>query len=286
MAADVLDVASLRTALDGAEVVYHLAARISVTGDPDGLVWATNVGGVRNVAEVALASGVRRFVHCSSVHAFDLDRSGGHLDERSPRADRPSLPAYDRSKAAGEWELRKVVQRGLDAVVVNPTGVIGPCDFEPSRMGTFFAALAQGRLPALVAGGFDWVDVRDVAEALIAAEERGRTGETYLVPGHWHSLRGLARMVAEVTGVSPPMVAVPMGVARLWGPLGTVLARRWDSPLLAGSESLHALRFGGAVSGEKAARELGHRPRPAMESVRDLYAWFGRGGDPRMADGG
>jgi len=277
--ADVLDRAALLAAFDGAETVYHLAARISVTGDPDGRVWATNVTGVRNAAEAALASGVRRFVHCSSVHAFDLDRSGGHLDERSPRAERPGLPVYDRSKAAGEQELRKVVERGLDAVVVHPTGVVGPCDFEPSRMGKFFLALRRRRLPALVAGGFDWVDVRDVADALIAAEERGRTGEGYLVSGQWRSLEDLARIATEATGVRAPRLTVPMSVARMWGPVGTVLSRRWDSPLLAGSESLHALRFKGSVSSRKAVDELGHRPRPVEESVRDLYEWFDRRGD-------
>jgi dihydroflavonol-4-reductase len=274
--ADVLDPAALRAAFDGAETVFHLAARISVTGDPDGRVWATNVAGVRNAAEAALGCGVRRFVHCSSVHAFDLERCGGHVDERSPRAERPGLPVYDRSKAAGEAELRMVVERGLDAVVVHPTGVVGPCDFEPSRMGKFFVALRRRRLPALVAGGFDWVDVRDVADTLIAAGVRGRSGEGYLVSGQWRSLGELAGIAADATGVPPPGLTVPMSVARVWGPVGTMLSRRWDSPLLAGSESLHALRFRGDVSRQKAVDELGHNHRPVEESVRDLYEWFDR----------
>lgn len=128
VSADVLDADSMRKAFARAEVVYHLAARISISGDPSGEVWVTNVRGVRNAAEAALACGVQRLVHCSSVHAFDLERcTGGIVDESSPRSVRPGLPAYDRSKAAGEAELRRVVSRGLGAVVVNPTGVIGPC---------------------------------------------------------------------------------------------------------------------------------------------------------------
>jgi dihydroflavonol-4-reductase len=276
--ADVLDPASLGVALDGVDVVYHLAARISITGDPDGRVQATNVDGVRNAADAALACGVRRFIHCSSIHAFDLERCGGHLDEAGARAIDPRLPAYDRSKAAGEVALREAIARGLDAVVVNPTGVIGPYDWGPSRTGRLFLALAAGRMPALADGGFDWVDARDVARTLRAAEERGRTGESYLAPGHWQSIRELAEMAAEVTGVPAPRWTVPMAVARAWGPIGTRLGRGSDDPLAFTSEALHALRFSPHVSGEKAGLELGHRPRPTRDTVRDLYAWFGEAG--------
>jgi dihydroflavonol-4-reductase len=272
--ASILDPPPLRAAFAGAEVVYHLAARISVTGDPDGRVRATNVDGVRNVAEAALAAGVRRLIHCSSVHAFDLERCGETLDETGPRALAPRLPAYDRSKAAGEAALRAVVERGLDAVIANPTGVVGPLDLGPSRMGRFFLALRDGRLPALVDGGFDWVDARDVAMTLIAAGERGRTGESYLVPGHWCSIRELAALAQATTGVPAPQRVVPMTLARAWGPIGTRLGRSSDNPLVFTGEALHALRFGSRVSGAKAERELGHTARPLEESVRDLYAGF------------
>ena len=271
--ADVLDPASIRAAFEGADVVYHLAARISVTGDPDGSVRRTNVDGVRNVAEAALAAGVRRLVHCSSVHAFDLEHSREPLDEEGPRSILPRLPAYDRSKAAGEAVLREVIDRGLDAVVVNPTGVIGPLDLAPSRMGRFFLALRDGRLPALLGGGFDWVDVRDVAATLAAAAERGRTGQGYLAPGRWMSLRELALLAHEATGCRVPRV-VPMTVARAWSPVGTRLGRSTDDPLMYTGEALHAIRFGAHVSGAKAEGELGHTARPTEDTVRDLYAWF------------
>jgi dihydroflavonol-4-reductase len=273
--ADVLDPRSLRGAFDGADVVYHLAGRISITGDPDGLVWATNVIGVRNVVQAALSSGVRRLVHCSSIHAFDLGRVDT-LDEAGPRALRPGLPPYDRAKAAGEEEVGSAVERGLDAVIVNPTGVIGPCDFGPSRMGRFFLALWTRRLPAIVGGGFDWVDVRDVAVAVLAAGERGRRGERYLLPGHRHAISELAEMAADVSGIRGPRISVPPSLARLAAPLGTVVSRRTGNPLMGTSESLRTLRLGSrlTVSGARAARELGHTPRPAGHSIHDLHAWF------------
>ena len=141
--------------------VYHLAAVISVVGPLGGLVESTNVFGTRMVAEAARLAGVGRLVHCSSVHAFDTETSHHRPRSTRPAHARPGprLPAYDRSKAAGEDELRRVIDRGLDATIVNPTGVIGPADEAPSRMGAVLRALWRRRMMAVVAGGFDWVDV-------------------------------------------------------------------------------------------------------------------------------
>jgi dihydroflavonol-4-reductase len=272
--ADVLDASSLEASFQGAGTVYHLAAVISVTGDPTGRVWAVNVDGVRNVAETALSAGVRRLVHCSSVHAYDLEAGERAVTETSPRATAAGLPVYDRSKAAGEAALMEVIDRGLDAVTVNPTGVVGPYDFAPSRMGSVFLALFRGRLPALIDGGFDWVDVRDVASSMLAAETQGRRGENYLLPGHHRSLPELAAVAEQVSGAPKPTLTVPMRFARLWSPLADMVSRRTGNPLWYTTESLHALRFDPAVSSAKAETELGHRPRPFDDTVKDIHDWF------------
>src|SRR5690606_26510067 len=125
--ADILDPAAMRTALDGAEVVYHLVAVITLA-DKNDLAWRVNTEGVRVVAEAAHAVGARRFVHASSIHAFDQYSCGGTIDETTVRSVNPDLPVYDRSKWAGEIELRTVIESGLDAVICNPTGVFGPAD--------------------------------------------------------------------------------------------------------------------------------------------------------------
>jgi dihydroflavonol-4-reductase len=277
VAADVVDRAALRRAFEGVDVVYHLAAHISVVGDPHGLVRATNVDGVRNAAEAALDVGVRRFVHCSSILAFDLEQPGV-IDETSPRAVAAHLPAYDRSKARGEVELRRVIDRGLDAVVINLTGVIGPYDFTPSRMGAVFLALARRRLPALVSGGFDWVDSRDAAAGMLAAEARGRTGENYLLGGHRRSVAALASLASSATGVRAPRLVTPMWLARAAAPAGLWWARwRGTEPLFT-PESLHALETDPTVSTAKARRELGYEPRPTEATVADVHAWFREAG--------
>lgn len=277
IAADVRDRDALARAFSGVDVVYHLAARISVSGDPDGSLWSTNVEGVRSAAHAALMAGVRRFVHCSSVHAYDLERAGAWLDESGPRSEAPRLPVYDRSKWAGELALREVVTAGLRAVVVNPTGVIGPGDRGLSYMGRVLLDLYAGRLPAVVAGGFDWVDVRDLCAALMVAAERGRVGENYLTPGHHATVRELAVLAERNGGRRAPSLRLPMWVSRALVPL----TRRVDVGLDVSfftSEALHALANHPRVDGSKAWRELGHRPRPLTETVRDTYGWYAAAG--------
>lgn len=271
---DVLDAAALREHLRGADVVFHLAARISIAGDPDGHVWDVNVEGVRNAAEAALDTGVRRFVHCSSVHAFDSSR-GGVISESSPRSERPSLPAYDVSKAAGERALHSVITRGLDAVIVNPTGIIGPYDYAPSRMGRMLCALSHGRMPMVVAGGFDWVDVRDVALGLIAASEHGRTGENYLLAGHHASLLDLAALMDRDRASQAPRFTVPSWLATPLSQAALQVAPRpLRDRLIFTPEALHALQCDPHVDGTKARTELQFTPRPLVDTLRDTLAWF------------
>ncbi len=270
---DVRDPSSLERAFAGAELVFHLAAVISIQGDRGGLVPTVNVEGAENAAAAALHAGVRRFVHTSSVHAFDLSR-GGTIDETSPRSEARHLAAYDRSKAAGERAVREAVAHGLDAVIVHPTGIIGPFDFEPSRMGRTLIGLRDRTLPSLVAGGFDFVDVRDVVNALLAAAGRGRTGESYLAAGAWVSVVDLARAAAAITGAAPPKLVSPMSLARLGVPFAAAWGWLTRQEPLYTRESLSTLAHPARISAAKAERELGYHARPLEETLRDTYAWF------------
>lgn len=273
--ADILDAAALGDVFADADCVLHLAAKISIAGDPDGSVRRVNVDGVRVVAEAALAAGVRRFVHCSSLHAYDVGAVDGPIRETVVRATDARLPAYDRSKADGEEQLRRVIDRGLEAVILNPSGMIGPVDPEPSRMGRVLLAMFRGRMPITVRGAFDWVDVRDVAAALLAAADRGRTGENYLMGGHRASVEDLGRLAAEISRRRPPRIAAPLGVVQLAARAAVRVAgprRAWR--LLLTPESLHALETDPVVDCSKATAELGYVPRPLSETVSDLHRSF------------
>lgn len=270
---DVLDPASLRAAFEGQDRVFHLAAIISIVGDPTGEVWRVNVHGPRNAATVALECGVGRFVHCSSVHSFDLERCGPSLDESGLPTTHPDAPAYDRSKRAGEEAVRLVVQKGLDAVVVNPTGIIGPDDRGPSRMGETVLQFMTRKIPVGITGQFDFVDVRDVVEGLIAAGDRGRTGDNYLLSGSRLSIRELGMLVERYSGVPVPPLSIPLRLVTPLAPLVMQIEQRTKKPIFT-PDAMHALKYSPVVSHYRAATDLGYRSRPIHETVRDTVAWF------------
>ncbi len=267
---------SLAAAFDGADVVFHLAALISIVGDRDGQVHETNVVGAENAATAALECNVRRFVHMCSIHAFDMTPTGHSISEQTARCDESGRRtwAYDRSKAEGERRVRRLIDDGLDAVIVHPTGVIGPVDFAPSRMGRVFVNLRTRRLPGLVAGGFDFVDVRDVVSATIAAAELGRTGESYILSGSYQPIPELARLAENETGARPPRFVSPMWLARIGAPFMQTAARMSKFEPLYTSEGLAALRANPEIDNTKATDELGFAARPIEQSVADVYEWF------------
>jgi dihydroflavonol-4-reductase len=275
---DVRDADVCRRLSEGVDVVFHLAGRISIEGDPDGSVWSTNVSGTQTLLQVCLDQDVGRVIHFSSIHALDQAPQGEDLRENRPLAGAGAL-SYDRSKAASEAAVQEYVNRGLDVVTLNPTAIIGPADHRPSRTGQLFLALQGRRLPSLVSGGFDWVDVRDVVEAAIAAVDRGRTGERYLLSGHWRSMAELAALAESVTGVPAPRLRTPLWLAEAALPVIRLISRLAGTPPLYTSESLKIIRESNRhVRSDKAAKELGFRARPIEDSVRDLYDWFARQG--------
>jgi dihydroflavonol-4-reductase len=274
----VCDPASLGPAFANADRVYHLAGVISLDGDPDGRVYRVNVEGTRNVARACLEQGVGRLVHVSSVHAFDMDPRDEVLDERRRQVgDSPRHSAYDRSKALSERAVREAVEAGLDAVIVNPTGVLGPVDFGPSRLGQLIGDLAGGKLPALLDGGFDFVDVRDVADGTIAAAERGCVGENYILGNAWYSLRELAERIAAAGGRRPPRLSAPIWAARLGVPASRIVAKLTGSEPLFTRESIDVLDSHRSISSRKARTQLGYSPRPIDRTIADTLAWFDRG---------
>ncbi len=275
---DVRNPDSLARAFAGAEVVYHLASFISIQPDEWPLVEAINAGGARNVVEACLACGVRRLVHFSSFHALDQEPHDIPLDECAPLITDARSAPYNRSKAAGQQAVQAAVARGLDAVIVNPTGIVGPGDRGPSLFGSVLLDLARGRLPYLLAGGCDWVDVRDVVEGALRAEEHGPAGAQYLLSGQYLTLRGVARLVEHLTGVPAPRTVWPMALARLYVPLNKAVSRLRGVPARLTEVALEELSGNPRVSHAHAARELGYAPRPIRQTIHDALAWYAEHG--------
>lgn len=273
MRGDVLDPLSLKKFLSDVDIVFNTAGKISITGDRDGSVRAVNVIGTKNVVEAALSCGIQRLIHFSSIHALD-QTSSAELDETRPLVGEGGLQ-HDVSKSDGEKEVLKGISQGLNAIILNPTAVIGPNDFSPSLMGQGLLALYNRKLPALVSGGFDWVDVRDVAKAAVTTMEKGEMGEKYLLSGMWKTVKELAQLVQEVTGKPAPKFTSPHWLARMGIPIARAYSFITNTPTLYTGETLEVLlRCNRNISCSKAKRVLAFYPRPLSETLKDTFDLF------------
>jgi dihydroflavonol-4-reductase len=271
--ADVRNPDQIAAAFKGAERVFHLAARITTRDDDAPEIRAINVDGVRNVVDACIAQGVKRLVHFSSIHAFSIHPEDGVVDEARSLCDEPDAGVYDRTKRDGQRIVEAATEE-LDAVIVHPTGVMGPHDYRPSKTGGVLLELFRGGMPVVVEGGFNWVDARDVAEGAIAAAERGRRGERYLLSNEWMSLRDLGTLAGEISGRAKRRYSLPRGILRAAVPLASLWGRADDGEPRVSHASLRAVRHHRQISNEKARRELGYAPRPLRKTLEDVFEFY------------
>lgn len=281
---DVLEPASLEPAMRGVETVYHLAGIISIMPGRNPFVWRVNVEGTRNVLEAARHAGIRRLIYTSSIHAIARAPHGVTMDESLGFDQNNPYGEYDRSKAAASLEVQKAAGQGLDAVIVCPTGVIGPYDFRGSEMGEVIRSATEAHTMLYVEGAYDFVDVRDVADGLIAARERGRCGESYILSGHKLSVRYMLETVREVTGKAFASIKVPFSLAELAARYTPWYYQRTQAKPRFTPYSLEVLQSNANISSKKALAELGYRPRPVYESIADTVRWFLENRRVKLAD--
>jgi len=263
---DVTNERDVRALVDGAEVVFHAAARVTLEVERDAMADEVNVRGTRNVVRASKDAGVKRLVHFSTAHA--LARGSADL-----LASGSGLP-YERSKAEAERDVIDASRTGLDAVIVSPCAVVGPFDHKPSYIGRTLLLLARGLVPAAVHGGQSWVDVRDIATGAISAAERGVSGDRYILGGHWMPMFDFLRAASKVAGVRAPMFRVPSGIATRLAPYAERASRMIGQEPLLTRASLEALELEPRPRDERAIEILSHAPRPVEETLRDTYAWF------------
>ena len=271
---DLRDVDSLCRAFDGVDVVYHLAASISLSMADWPRLEEINVKGTRNVVEACRRTGVHRLIYFSSIHALVQEPLDIPVDEARPLVESRKYPPYDRSKAAAEIEVQRGIKNGLDAVIIYPTAVFGPHDYQPSFFGEALISIARRKLPALVTGGFDWVDVRDVVAGAMLAEAKAPAGARYLLSGHWVSMCDIAAMIEKIAGVSTGRPVCPLWLAHLGAPFIGAMSRFNGKRPLYTSVSLRALKSNRSISHERATRELGYQSRPFRETLVDTLQWF------------
>jgi dihydroflavonol-4-reductase len=270
---DVLDLDSVFASLRGIRGIFHLAGIISIMPGPNPLVRRVNIEGTKNILRAAKEKRIQKLVYTSSIHAIRRVEAGV-IDENVPfDADNP-YGEYDRSKAEATLEVLNAARSGLDAVVACPTGVIGPYDFRGSMMGDVIRTAAEQKPTLYVDGAYDFVDVRDVANGLIAAAEKGKSGESYILSGQRISVRYLLETVREITDGHFFQMKIPFNLAEFaarftpWYYHTTRATPRFTP------YSLEVLKSNSHISHAKATRELGYRPRRLYESIADAVQWF------------
>ena len=271
---DVRNLDALRSAFAGASTVYHVAGLISILPGRTEALHAVNVVGTRNVVLACGECGVARMVYVSSAHALVEPPHGTAITEAAGSAPSKIVGPYAQSKARATQEVRRGVERGLDAVIVFPSGVVGPYDFNVSEMGRVLLDFVNRRLPAYVEGAYDFVDVRDVANGIIAAAEKGRKGEGYILSGEILSVSRLVKLLEEISAVPAPSVRIPLWLARGAAAFTPLLSAATGNKPRFTSYSLRVLRSNPLMDCSKARNELGHDPRPVKESLADSLEWL------------
>ena len=275
---NLMDFSLLSRLVSGVDIVFHLAAVISIQVRRKEELYEKNVGGTENILRVCQKEGVQRLIHFSSIHALIQEPFDLALDEFRPLALNERIE-YSRSKALAEKAVLEAVEDGLDAVILNPTAGIGPFDYGPSLLGRALILMYQGKIPALIHGGYDWVDVRDVAKAAVVSIEKGKKGERYILSGHWKTLCELAEQVYKISGERFKRFTCSAGLARIGLPFLKLYCQLKGTQPLYTKDSLKILQTAHKrISSKKAKKSLGFIPRPIEETLRDTYDWYRKNG--------
>lgn len=270
---DVRDPGSVSAALEGCDGVFHLAALVGYWRATRKEVYSVNAEGTRVVMQACLEAGIRKVVHTSSVSAIGMPSPGSVATEDTHFDDRSYKIAYSDSKRLAEEHVLGAVKQGLPAVIVNPAQIVGPGD-HAMYIGTVLRDLKKGYVPAVPSGGMCMVDVDAVVAGVLAAEERGRIGERYILGGENLSHLKLCEIAARVVGTTAPRRVIPNWVlppVALAVDAINKITGRWTT--ISGDHVRLAADFLYYDSG-KAVRELNYPMLPFEDALVRAYAWF------------
>lgn len=252
------------------DCVFHVAGNTSLWSRSHAEQIKVNVRGTRNMVKAALESGAKRFVHTSSVVAYGLH--GGIVTEDTPTRGSAAPVNYIRSKALAEREIHKGIANGLQAVVVNPSNILGR--YDTANWSRMFRLIQQGRLPGVPAGGGSFCHAREVARAHVAAAERGAVAQNYLLGGAQSSYLGLARDVSRVMGLRRRFYPLHPRLMHGYAKLEEVFAPLFRREPEITADTVVLLSQNIYCSSRKAQNELGYQPQPMDAMLKDCYDWM------------
>lgn len=261
---------------EGSEVtVIHMAGIVTTYWGFSQNVFDVNVKGTQNVVDACIDHGVRKLVYVSSVHALPTLKRGEVITETTKFDPQKVQGFYGKTKAeASRIVMDAVKNRGLNASLVFPSGLCGPYDYAKGHMTQLIINSARNRLPAGVHGGYDFVDVRDVARGVVSCAQNGKKGEGYILSNRYISVEEILEQVHRQAGARKIRLMLPIGIAKLAAPFCEMYYKLKKQRPLFTKYSLYTLESNALFSNEKAKRELGYTVRPFEETIADAIAWL------------
>lgn len=276
---DLQDPHALRSTLKGCRRLFHVAALYRLWLRNPSEIYKTNVTGTQNLMEAAMEEGVERVVYTSTVGAVGIPNGGGIGDETTALELDDIVGNYKRSKYMAEKGVLRLVEKGLPAVVVNPSAPIGPRDVKPTPTGQIVVDFLKGRMWAFMETGLNLVDVDDVAEGHLLAAEKGRVGERYILGNKNLMLKEMLELLARISGRKAPSLKIPYGVvlplAYLNTGISNYITHRVPRIPIEGVKMAKRNMF---FDSSKAVRELGFPQRPVEEALERAVGWFQNNG--------
>lgn len=271
---NVLDRESLKELIGQCDVVIHTAGMIELGYRFIQRVYDTNVVGTKNILEIGKESGVKKIIHFSSIHAFNHQPYDIPIDELRQFVTEKSV-FYDQTKRDGHILAQEAAKNGQNVVIICPTSAVGPPDHKPSKLGKAVIDIYKGSIPAIVKGGFDFADVRDMANGAVSAMEKGRSGETYILGGRYYSIKQFSDLVLEAKGTKKRLIELPLFVANIGLPFVKSYAYLAKKTPLYDKAYIDILQDGNKQTlSMKAGEELGYSVRELGETLEDTVKWF------------
>lgn len=278
---DVCDKSSIRPCfenLNGQElVVIHCAGIVSIATHFNQRVYDVNVTGTRNVVALCREYGAK-LLYVSSVHALEEKGKGEVIRESLDFSPDKVIGHYAKTKAEATALVLEATREGLWAIVVHPSGILGPGDYGDGHLTALVIDFFKGRITSGIYGGYDFVDVRDVAAGILLALEKGQPGQGYILSNRFITVKEIFKLLHEVTGKREIKSYLPLWFVKGSAPLAEIYYRILRRPPLFTPYSIYTLGSNARFSHEKATRDLGYTPRAMRETLADTVAWLKEAG--------